>query len=264
MNTSRRTALVTGASSGIGFELAKVLAREGLDLVLVARSGAPMHELADEVEERYGVTATVLPKDLAKLEAAREVAFELDARNLAIDVLVNSAGFSQYARFASSDERHMLELLQVNMVALTHLTRLIVPGMVDRGRGTIVNLASNAAFQPGPLMACYYASKAYVLSFSVALAEELDGTGVTVTALCPGPFASGFQARADMQDSKIVSGRSLRSAVDVAEWGWAQAKAGRPFAVNTPKWRAIAFATRFLPRSFAARWAMQAQERVSE
>ncbi len=134
--------------------------------------------------------------------------------------------------------------------------------MVARGSGRIVNMASNAAFQPGPYMACYYASKAYVLSFSIALAEELRGSGVTVTALAPGPVATGFQARADMQDARVVKGRRLPGAAEVAEWGWAQAVRGKPLAVYTPRWKIAAFGTRFLPRPLAARMAGKTNEKV--
>lgn len=259
---TRATALVTGASSGLGLELARCFGRDGHDLVLVARSGAPMHELADELEERYEVTTHAIPKDLAKPVAARELAAELDALKVEVDALVNCAGFTQFARFAEGDEHEMLELLNLNVIALTHITRLLLPGMIARGRGTIINMASNAAFQPGPLMACYYASKAYVLSFSLAIAEELRDSGVSVTALCPGPTRTGFQARGEMEDSKLVSGRQLATAAEVAEWGYAQAKKGRPFAVHGARWQTAAFATRLMPRPFAARLALWAQERA--
>jgi len=260
--SDRPTAVVTGASSGIGFELTKLLARDRHDVVLVARSGAPMRELADELEERYGVAAQILVKDLASPGASREIVSELRARDIEVDVLVNAAGFTQYSPFISSDEGKMLELLEVNMVALTHLTRLLLPGMVSRARGLLINMASNAAFQPGPLMACYYASKAFVLSFSIALGEELRGTGVTVTALCPGPYASTFQARAGMEDSKLVANRRLPSAAEIAEWGYAKAKKGRPLAVHGARWQAVAFGTRLLPRHVAARMVLRAQRPV--
>ena len=177
-------------------------------------------------------------------------------------MLINNAGFTQLAPFAESDEDVMLSLLRVNIETLTQLTRRVTPGMVARGHGRIVNLASNAAFQPGPFMACYYASKAYVLNFSIALTEELRGSGVTVTALAPGPVATGFQARAGMEDARLVKDRKLPSAAAVAEWGWAQAERGKPFAVHSPRWKFFAFAMRFLPRSTAARLAARTNERV--
>lgn len=259
----RRTALVTGASSGFGRELAKLFAADGFDVALVARTGAVLEELAQEVEERYGVATHVVPTDLSRPEAPAGLVAELGSRGVRVDALVNSAGFNQYGPFAESDERRLLDLVAVNMGALTHLTRLVLPGMIERRWGRIANLSSNAAFQPGPLMAAYYASKAYVLSLSIALAEEVRGTGVTVTALCPGPTATGFQAAAEMQDSKLVSGRPLPPASEVAAWGYRAIERGKPFAVQGLRWQGIAFATRLLPRTTAARMAMRAQERVN-
>jgi short-subunit dehydrogenase len=257
-----RTAFVTGASSGIGLELAKRFAADGFDLVLVARTGAALEELAQQVEERYGVRVHVSPMDLSRAAAPELLASELRSRGVHVDALVNSAGFNQFGAFAEADERRMLELLHVNVVALTHLTRLLIPGMIERRWGRVVNLASNAAFQPGPLMAVYYASKAYVLSLSVALAEEVRGTGVAVTALCPGPTATGFQAAAAMEDSKLVAGKELTTASEVADWGYEVIKRGKPFAVQGARWRTVAFATRLLLRTTVARLAMRAQERA--
>lgn len=180
------TALVTGASSGIGYELARLLAADRHDLILVARRGARLADLADEVRAQHGVTVKILPKDLADPAAPGGLAAKLEADGLDVDVLVNSAGVAVRGPFADSDLDAQLELIQVNVVALTNLTRRLLPGMVARRRGRILNVASTAAFQPGPLASVYHASKAYVLSFSEALAKELQGTGVTVTALCPG------------------------------------------------------------------------------
>ena len=257
----RPMAIVTGASSGIGAALARVLAREGHDLVLVARSGAPMQTLAGEIEGAHGISTVVLPKDLATPDAADELADAIAQRGIAPDVLVNSAGFTQLSPFVTSDERVMTALLRVNIEALTRLTRRLLTGMVDRCHGRVVNLSSNAAFQPGPGMACYYASKAYVLSFTIALHEELRGTGVTATALCPGPTESGFQARADMEDAKVVTRNRLATSEEVAEWGWREAEAGRSHAVYGARWRAFAFGTRLLPRDLAARIAAGTNER---
>jgi short-subunit dehydrogenase len=261
--TDRPTALITGASSGFGAAFARKLAAEGHDVVLVARRGQAMEELAQDVEERHGVEAIVLPKDLGQPDAARDVMENLRQRHHdRIDVLINSAGFTQFGRFAELPEDDTVELLQVNIVALVHLTRLVLPGMLERRKGIVVNLSSNAAFQPGPLMANYYASKTFVLDFSIALSQETKGSGVTVTALCPGPTATGFQARAAMEDSKLVAGKELPSADDVVEWGWELAKAGKPFAVHTTRWKAFALGTRLLPKTMAARMAMNAQERT--
>jgi hypothetical protein len=261
--SERPTALITGASSGFGAEFVRLLASEGYDVVLVARSGQAMEDLAQYVEERHGVEAIVIPKDLGVPGSPHAVMQNLRQRHHdRIDVLINSAGFTQFGHFVDLDEAGMLELLGVNVTALAHLTHLVLPGMVARGRGIVVNLSSNAAFQPGPLMATYHASKAFVLNFSLALTEEVRGTGVTVTALCPGPTRTRFQARAAMEDSKLVKGRNLPSADDVVRWGWKLAKDGKPFAVHTSRWRLAAFGTRLLPRSTAARMAMRAQTKV--
>jgi short-subunit dehydrogenase len=262
--SERPTALVTGASSGFGAEFVRVLASEGYDVVLVARSGQAMEDLAQYVEERHGVEAIVIPKDLGVPGAARAVMQNLRQRHHdRVDVLVNSAGFTQFGPFIDLDEPGMLELLGVDVMALAHLTRLVLPGMVERRRGIVVNLSSNAAFRPGPLMASYHASKAFVLNFSLALSEEVRGTGVTVTALCPGPTRTRFQQRAAMEHSKLVKGRALPSADDVVKWGWKKAKAGKPFAVHTTRWQMAAFGTRLMPRSTAARLALRAQSKVT-
>ena len=258
----RPLAVVTGASGGLGYEFARLLAERGHDLVLVARSGAPMEELAQWAEPRHGIQVTVLPKDLSIPGAGGEVAEELEERNLRPDVLINNAGFTQLAPFAESDEHVMMQLLRVNIETVTQLTRRVVPGMVERRRGRIVNMASNAAFQPGPFMACYYASKAYVLNFSIALAEELKDTGVTVTALAPGPTATGFQARADMHDARLVKGRKLPTAAEVAEWGWAEAEKGKSVGVFSMRWKIAAFGTRLIPRPLAARLAARSNEKI--
>jgi short-subunit dehydrogenase len=257
------TALVTGASGGIGRELARRYAADGYDLVLVARSGVRLEELAQELEERHRIATTVLPRDLSVPGSALELADEVAGRGLQIDALVNSAGFTQFGPCGGAAEGEMVGVRGVNNVGRTPHTRRHQPGMLERGRGQIVNLSSNAAFQPGPQMAVYYASKAFVLHLSLALVEEVRGTGVTVTALCPGPTRSGFQARAAMEDSRLVKDRDIPDAAEVAEWGYAQVKAGRPFAVQGLRNRAFAFGTRLLPRSTAARIVAHAQRRAS-
>jgi short-subunit dehydrogenase len=258
----RPLAVITGASGGLGYEFARLLAERGHDLVLVARSGAPMEDLAQWAEPRHGVQVTVLPKDLSIPGAGGEVADELAERKLEPDVLINNAGFTQLAPFVDSDEHVMMQLLRLNIETVTQLTRRVLPGMVERGRGRLVNMASNAAFQPGPSMACYYASKAYVLNFTIALAEELRGSPVTATALAPGPTATGFQARASMQNARIVKGRKLPTAAEVAEWGWSEAEKGKPFAVYQTRWKVAAFGTRLIPRPVAARLAARTNDRI--
>src|SRR5919201_510439 len=192
----QKTALITGASSGIGYELTQLFARDGYDLVLLARSQARLAQVADDLQHRYGVAVRVLAYDLAQPTAPTQIVAQLQQEDLAIEALVNNAGFATYGPFVATDLATELEMIQVNVVALTQLTKLLLPGMLQRRSGRILNVASTAAFQPGPLTAVYSATKAYVLSFSEALANEVRGSGVRVTALCPGPTRSGFQRRA--------------------------------------------------------------------
>ncbi len=244
---SNQTALVTGASYGIGRELAICCARGGFDLVLAARSGEKLRSLAAEITSRYPVKARALEADLGDPEAPERLEKAISSEGIEVAVLVNNAGFGANGPFASLAVEVQRELLQVNVVALTHLTRLLLPGMLGRRRGRILNVASTAAFQPGPLMAVYYASKAYVLSFSEALSEELRGTGVTVTALCPGPTASGFQARAEMQHARLFR-RPAMDAQRVAETGYAAMMAGKAVVVPGLLNRLLAQSVRVSPR----------------
>jgi short-subunit dehydrogenase len=215
----RPVALVTGASAGIGRELARILAREGHDLVLVARREAQLAELATELQERYGATSRVVGADLAAPGAAGQVVDALGP-GARVDVLVNNAGFGGHGAFAGRSREDDLRMVAVNVVALTDLTKLVLPGMVARGSGRVLNVASTAAFQPGPFMAVYYASKAYVLSLSEALAEETRGTGVTVTCLCPGVTATEFHAVAGTEDQPLTNASLSMSAEAVAEAGY--------------------------------------------
>jgi short-subunit dehydrogenase len=257
----RQTALITGASGGIGLELARLFAAGGYDLVLVARSAAKLEELAGELR-KHGGAVGVLVKDLAKPESPEEVFRELEAAGIAVDVLVNNAGFATYGPFVEIDLGRELEELQLNVVTLTHLTKKLLPGMLARRRGGVLNLASTAGFQPGPLMAVYYATKAYVISFSEALAEELSGTGVTVTALCPGPTATGFQRRAGLEDSKLFSGMlQVADAAAVARAGYEGFRAGKriviPGLINKLGVQSI----RVSPRALITKMVKRMQER---
>ncbi len=195
-------ALITGASAGIGLELARVFAANKHDVVLVARRKDHLEKIAREISREHGVGAAVIAADLSRPEGAREV-FE-KARDLRIDILVNNAGFGHWGRFDRLGLEEQLGMVALNVTALTELTYRFLRAMAAAGRGRVLNVASTAAFQPGPYMAVYYATKAFVLSFSEALSEEFRGTGVTVTALCPGPTASEFQARAKMEDSPLL------------------------------------------------------------
>jgi short-subunit dehydrogenase len=258
---SKQTALITGASGGIGLELAKIFARHGHNLVIVARSQDKLASQARELASQHDISVKVLAKDLADPAAPRDIYRQLQQESIQIDVLVNNAGFATYGFLAELDLDGELAMMQVNIVALTHLTRLFLPDMLERKRGRILNVASTAAFQPGPLMAVYYASKAYVLSFSEAIANELQGTGVTVTALCPGPTRTGFQARADMEDSKLVQG-GLMDAATVAEAGYKALMQGETVVVPGLLNKLRAFAVRLVPDRVAARFVRKIQEPI--
>jgi short-subunit dehydrogenase len=250
----RPVALVTGASSGIGLELARVLAGDGHDLVLVARSEGPLHALAAELAQRHGANATVVPADLAEADAAAEVAAAVAGHGLAVDVLVNNAGVGLLGAFAGADRDRQLAMLQLNITSLTDLTHRFLGGMLERGRGRIVNVASTAAFQPGPLMAVYYATKAYVLAFSLGLAEEVAGSGVTVTALCPGPTSTGFQRSSSFGErGEWVRNLPTPDAAAVAAAGWRGAVRGRGIVIPGVMNKLSAQGTRLLPRRAAAR-----------
>jgi len=247
MSEIQMTALVTGASGGIGEELARLFADDGHNLVLVARSMEKLVLLAGELGLGHNVAVRVIVSDLARPEAPREIFDELRAAGIEIDALVNNAGFGSYGLFAETDERRELELLQVNVVALTHLTKLFLPAMIERRRGYVMNVASTAAFQPGPLMAVYYASKAYVLSLSEALANETRGIGVVVSALCPGPTATNFVAAAGMERSKLFD-RAVMDSRTVAEAGYRGMLAGERVVIPGFKNALVARAVGFLPR----------------
>jgi short-subunit dehydrogenase len=255
----RPTALVTGASGGIGKALARELAARGHDLVLVARSEDRLRALADELGTIGATQARVLVADLAVPGAGRVLAEQARSTTPVIDVLVNNAGFADFGLFAEADLDKTMQMVTLNVATLTELTRELMPPMIERGRGHVLNLASTAGFMPGPLMAVYYASKAYVLSFSEAVAEELKGTGVTMTALCPGPTETGFQSRADMEDSKLVKGRKIMDAATVARLGIDAMLAGKPLVITGTKNKLQALTPKLMPRRFMPGAVMRAQ-----
>ena len=253
-------ALVTGASSGIGADLARVLAQHGHDVVLVARTQAKLEELGGELTRRYGVRAEVVAADLADPSGCRRVDAALRERSLAIDVLVNNAGVGVHGAFAGNDPQTQLRLLQLNVVALTELTRLFLPAMLGRRSGRILNVASTAAFVPGPFMAVYYASKAYVLSLSVALQNELAGSGVTVTTLCPGPTRTNFSEVAGSTRTRLFRASGVMESLEVARAGYAGMQAGKSIVVPGVRNRLLAGSSGLAPRSFTARIARALQD----
>jgi len=248
----RSNVLITGASTGIGAGLARVFARKGHDLVLVARSHDRLDELARELRDAHGVTARVLPIDLSIPGAAGALRERVARESVEVDVLVNDAGFGMRGPFVELDPARQLEMIQVNLVALTELTRLFVPDMVRRGAGRILNVASTAAFQPGPLMAVYCATKAYVLSFSEALAEELRGSGVTVTCVAPGATETGFGEIAGVSATRLFRSGTMSSSA-VAEAAYSATTKGLALAVPGCRNRLLSASVRFLPIRTAAR-----------
>jgi hypothetical protein len=245
------TTLITGASVGIGYELAKVFAERGYDLVLVARDRAKLDTVAEECQSAGKIHARVIAKDLSAPDAPREIFDELARDGVTIDVLVNNAGFGTHGRFADIELDADLRLLQVNVVALTALTKLFLREMVARRNGRILNVASTAAFQPGPLMATYYASKAYVLHFTEAIAQEVGGQGVAVCALCPGPTATEFQKRAGIQGSRLFKGKATMDAHAVALAGYEGLMAGKRVVIPGASNKFTVATVRFAPRRLA-------------
>jgi short-subunit dehydrogenase len=241
------TVLVTGASSGIGLELAKCFAAEGSRLVLVARNASALEKLAGELRRDYKVEATVLTADLSLPETPGKMFAELNGRGIVVDILVNNAGFGAHGLFSELPLQRQLEMIQVNVAALTELTGLFLPGMVERHLGGVLNVASVAGFVPGPGMVVYYATKAFVLSFSEALAGELAGTGVKVMALCPGPTETNFGKVAHVNDARLMRVARM-SAREVALEGHRAFRGGRAVVVSGLRNRLLVLLVRLTPR----------------
>src|ERR1700677_2180343 len=259
MPTSSESALITGASYGIGLEFSRIFASEGYNLVLVARSADRLRQLASELEKNHGTRSLILATDLTEPGASAYVQEQTTRAGIEVDVLVNNAGFGQYGKLAENDLEESLRPIQLNVTTLTHLTRLYLPAMIERKSGRILNVASTAAFQPGPLMAVYFATKAYVLHFSEALGNELKGTGVTVTCLCPGPTATEFHKRAKATGMRLLRFGSM-DAHAVAEDGYRGFVAGRPVVISGFKNWLLAQSVRFSPRRLVTAIARKTQE----
>lgn len=252
MTSNRKTALITGASSGIGKALASIFARDGYDLILVARSESKLQSLAAELQSRHGITATAVAADLESADGASNLFREVKTRGLTVSMLANNAGCGVFGEFSETALNSELAMMRLNMNSVVILTKLFLPELIS-ARGKIINTCSTAAFQPGPYMAVYYATKAFLLSFSEAIAAELEGTGVTVTAFCPGPTASGFQDNASMQDSALVKNKKLPTAEEVAAGGYRAMQRGqRVYIPGIINWL-MAQSLRFFPRSVVTR-----------
>jgi short-subunit dehydrogenase len=254
------TALITGASTGIGREFAFIAAENGYDVALVARTAGPLQIVGAEIERKAaGRKAHIFPVDLSVPNASRALMDSVTSAGITLDVLVNNAGFGLLGKFWELPEDEQTQMAELNMVALTQLTRLVLPGMVARRAGYILNVASTAAFQPGPLMSVYYASKAYVVSFSEAIHNEAREFGIKVCCLCPGPTQSEFVKRAGMTNSKLFKG-TVMGAAEVAQIGWDAMRAGKPLVVSGALNAAMVFLTRFGGRQMMASVARSLQE----
>ncbi|MBW4585279.1 SDR family oxidoreductase [Aetokthonos hydrillicola Thurmond2011] len=249
----KETALITGACSGIGYELAKLFAYKGYNLVVVDKKGEKLNEIANEFEKQYQVFVKIIVIDLSVPTSPEEIFTILQQERIKVDLLVNNAGFGSYGFFHETDLPTELQMLQVNVVCITHLTKLFLRDMVKQGYGKILNVASTAAFQSGPLMAVYFATKAYILSFSEAIANELEGTGVTITALCPGPTSSGFQQTPGMEKSKPASSLRLMDSATVAKIGYDGLMANKTIVIPGLKNKIMATVVRFVSRKLVTK-----------
>ena len=253
-----KTVLITGASSGIGYELAKLFATDGYRLVLVAKNEPQLFQVADELATTFHVSVTPLGQDLAEPQAANHIFARLQQEAITVDILVNNAGIGTYGAFAETDLAKELEVLQVNIVALTALTKFFLQEMLKRGKGKILNVASTAAFESGPFVAVYFATKAYVLSFSEALAEELHGTGISVTTLCPGPTHTNFLKQAGVQKIEVLRNATMKAS-RVAMLGYRGLLTGKLRVVPGLVNQLFLLAIKFAPRRWSTRFVSMLQ-----
>ncbi len=241
-------ALITGASGGIGFELAKILAKDKHNVVLIARSEDKLKEIKISFEKDFGINVSIIAIDLSIPKAPTKVFEQLKKEDIAIDILINNAGFGDYGAFAECDWQKQEQMINLNILALSKLTRLFLPAMINSGNGRIMNVASTAAFQPGPLMSIYYATKAFVLSFTYAIANEIKGTGVTISALCPGPTDTGFVSAASLEGSKLFKTFKPKTSIYVAQFGYKRMMNGKILSIPGCLNKLMVWSIRFTPR----------------
>jgi uncharacterized protein len=257
-----KTVMITGASSGIGLKFSHKFAQDGWNLVLVARSQDKLRSLAAELEEKYKIKTHVIPADLAETNASRRIFEQVSAKGIRVDTLINNAGFGLFGEFEQTEIKKEVDMIQVNITALTELSKYFGKEMVKRKHGQILNVASTAAFQPGPLMAVYYATKAYVLSFSEALANEWEDYGVNVMALCPGATSTGFKDTADLQQSKLFQS-GVMTVDEVVDEAYKQMEDEKKVVVIPGmKNKLLAGSIRFLPRRMVTKIVRKVQERI--
>lgn len=255
-----KTALITGATAGIGYELSKIFARNKYDLILTARNEKGLQSVKEEIEKEFGVKVYYFAKDLTNPSSPEELYKEVNAQNLVVNVLVNNAGFGEIGAFAEIELQKEINMIEVNITAVTKLTNFFLKDMLKRKEGKIMNVASTAAFQPGPLMAVYYATKAYVLSLTEAIANEINGNGVTITALCPGPTKTLFQKSAKMDAVRLFKYLKVAEAKDVAQYGYNKMMTGKVVAIPGLMNKIGAQSVRFSPRKMVTKITRLLQE----
>lgn len=258
----KKTALITGGASGLGLELALLFAKDGYNLILVDINAEKLEATKRNIENSFSVSVKILAKDLSQINISSEIMSEIG--DVEIDALVNNAGFGCFGAFHEVEWERQSEMLNLHVLTTTHLTKLVVEGMVKRGSGKILNLSSLAAFQPGPLMSLYYATKGYILSFSEAIANELKGTGVTVTALCPGPTKTSFQQVVASNSSENKITFNMASAQAVAAYGYKSMMKGKCVAIPGGINKILGTLPRFIPRNMAANIVRKIQEKNRE
>lgn len=254
----RLTALITGASRGIGMELARVFAEAGHDLILVARNEDDLREIKKLLEAKYNINVHIIVKDLTLSEAVREVYDEVKSMPKEVDFLVNNAGFGDYGKFAETDWDKYRKMIDLNVTALSEFCHLYLKDWTLRGSGKILNVSSTSAFQPGPMMAMYFATKVFVLHLSEAIGREVKDKGITVTTLCPGPTDTNFGQVSGMRAKDLVKAVKIADAYEVARLGYNAMMKGKPTVIHGTMNKLVAFGVRFFPR----KWVTALSEKV--
>jgi len=254
-----KTALITGPTEGIGYELTKLFAKDHFNLVLVARNKIKLEEMASSLMKQFNIKVLVISEDLSKVNSAQSIFDLVSKSQMEIDILVNNAGVALYGGFGQTDLKKELKMIQLNIITLTELVKYFLPNMIQKKSGQIINIASTSAFQPGPLMSVYAASKAYVLSFSEALSEELRHTGVSVTVVCPGPTRTGIINSSGGNKSKLFKGK-IMTPKKVAKLTYEAVNKKKIIVITGIKNKILAQSVRFIPRSIVRKLAKKLLE----
>lgn len=253
IESNKKTVLITGASSGIGYEFARIFARQKYRLILTARESAKLLEIKNEFEGQYNTPTIILTKDLSDINEVNTIHEYIKSNNIRVDVLINAAGAGVYGEFKDTDFTKESDMIKVNILALTYLTKNILKEMLESNSGNIINVASTAAFKPGPLMSVYYATKAYVLSFSESIAAEISNTNVTLTILCPGPTSTDFMKKSSSSEVKDLKFKKMQTASEVASYGYKAMLRKELTAIPGISNRVLTFLLKFFPRKLFAK-----------